>query len=46
MSQYSYEIAKLYKHAKKLGPGVKSPAQCGFIAVRDHAEWKRLRGGK
>jgi len=41
-----YEIAKLFKQANKLGPGTKSPAQCGFIAVRDHQEWLRLRRGK
>lgn len=48
MSQYTHQIAQLYKKARKFqGVGNSdTPAQCGFIAVRDHEEWKRFRGGK
>ena len=38
MSQHSFAIAKIIKQARKLGPGIKSPAQWGFIAVWDHEE--------
>lgn len=36
--KHNFEIAKQ--------PSNQSPAQCGFIAARDHKEWLGLRRGK